>query len=50
MISLFEKVEDNYENCITMGIEARKTYLRKFGTDSYCTVMKKIIEAPSVII
>lgn len=44
MILLFEKVENNLENYIEMGIEARKTYLKKFGIDSYCTTMKKIIE------
>jgi glycosyltransferase involved in cell wall biosynthesis len=49
MISLFENVENNFDNHINMGIEARKTYLKKFGTDSYCTVMKKIIETLSVI-
>lgn len=50
MMSLFEKVENNFDNHINMGMEARETYLRKFGTDSYCAVMKKIIETQSVII
>lgn len=44
MISLFEKVKNNHKNCDFMGTEARKTYLQKFGTDSYCAKIKKIIE------
>lgn len=43
MLLLFQRVESN-KNYIAMGINARKTYKKKFGIESYCINIKKLIE------
>ncbi|MFH7013740.1 glycosyltransferase family 4 protein [Flavobacterium sp. FlaQc-52] len=44
MALLFERVENSAENQYEMGIKARKTFVEKFGVETYSAMMKKIIE------
>ncbi|WDF62859.1 glycosyltransferase family 4 protein [Flavobacterium sp. KACC 22763] len=44
MLILFQRVENNKNN-IAMGVNARKTYMEKFGIEEYCKKMKEVIES-----
>ncbi|KFF05194.1 glycosyltransferase family 4 protein [Flavobacterium reichenbachii] len=44
MILMFERVENNDQKHYDMGINARKTFLEKFGIDSYVEAMNQIIQ------
>lgn len=43
MISLFERVENNFTVQNQMGINARNTFLQKFNMENYCTTFSNII-------
>lgn len=43
MISLFERVENNFDMQIQMSFHARKTFLAKFTIENYCTTLSKQI-------
>jgi hypothetical protein len=43
MMVLFEKVEQNFDNHLQMGIEARTTFLSSFSMQDYCDSFSKII-------
>jgi glycosyltransferase involved in cell wall biosynthesis len=44
MVLMFERVENNAQKQYEMGINARKTFLEKFGVESYVEAIKKLIE------
>lgn len=43
MISLFERVENNFDMQIQMSFYARNTFLTKFNIENYCTTLSKQI-------
>ena len=43
MILLFERVENNFQHCEQMGIEARATFLDKFSMAEYCNSVSELI-------
>lgn len=43
MISIFEKVEKEFEKQVQMGIHARKTFLEKFSMEEYCINFSNLI-------
>lgn len=43
MISLFERVENNFDMQIQMSFHARNTFLAKFNIENYCTTFLKQI-------
>ena len=43
MISLFERVEKNFDLQMQMGINARNTFLQKFNMENYCTIFSNLI-------
>jgi glycosyltransferase involved in cell wall biosynthesis len=43
MVSLFDKIENNFNNCEQMGFHARATFLDKFGMDTYCNGISNLI-------
>jgi len=44
MVLLFERVENNFDKQQEMGINARKTFLKKFGIYTYCQTIEKLVE------
>jgi glycosyltransferase involved in cell wall biosynthesis len=43
MVSLFDKIENNFNLYQQMSFEARATFLDKFGVDTYCNAISNLI-------
>jgi glycosyltransferase involved in cell wall biosynthesis len=43
MVSLFNKIENNFNLYEQMSIDARATFLDKFGIDTYCNAISNLI-------
>jgi glycosyltransferase involved in cell wall biosynthesis len=43
MVSLFDKIENNFNLYEQMSFDARATFLDKFGMETYCTTFSNLI-------